>query len=65
MSYVERVSITDALFPHEEGDEIFISEHGREYVACFRDDEFNGSAFGFGPDPLLAAADLVLQPWKG
>lgn len=59
------IPITDGAFPIEEGDEISIQEFGGEFVACFRDEEFNGPAFGFGPCPLLAAADLVLDPWKG
>jgi hypothetical protein len=62
---MKRIPITDAAFPSEEGDEISISRHGGGYVACFREEEFNGQAFGFGSCPLLAAADLVLQPWKG
>lgn len=58
------IPITEAVFPDEVGDEISISKHGREYVACFREEEFNGPAFGFGACPLLAAADLVLHPWR-
>lgn len=60
-----RIPITEFDLPDEQGDEISISEHGGEFVACFRETEFNGAAFGFGPCPLLAAADLLLQPWKG
>jgi hypothetical protein len=62
---MNRISITEAALPEEEGDEISISEHGGEFVACFREEEFNGWQNGFGACPLLAAADLVLQPWKG
>lgn len=58
------IPITEAAFPHEEGDEITIIRYGGLCVASYSDeepDEFHGEAFGFGPCPLLAAADLVLQ----
>jgi hypothetical protein len=61
---MKRIPITEATFPFEEGDEISISEHGDKFYACFREEEFNGWHDGEGDCPLLAAADLVLQPWK-
>lgn len=59
------IPITESAFPFEEGDEISITEHGGIFIACFREDELNGEQYGEGSCPLLAAADLVLQPWKG
>ena len=60
-----RISITEDAFPDEEGDEISFFEHGGIVIACFRESELNGEQFGEGACHLLAAADLVLQPWKG
>lgn len=61
---MKRIPITESTLPHEEGDEISISQHGGKFYACFREEEFNGWQNGEGSCPLLAAADLVLQPWK-
>lgn len=60
-----RIPITQSAFPCEEGDEISIWKQGGKYYACFREEEFNGRQDGEGDCPVLAAADLVLQPWKG
>jgi hypothetical protein len=60
-----QISITDAALPEEEGDEISIWKQGNRYYACFREAEINGQQDGEGDCPVLAAADLVLQPWKG
>jgi hypothetical protein len=59
------IPITEAAFPYEVGDEISITQHGNRFYACFREEEFNGTQDGEGDCPLLAAADLVLRPWKG
>lgn len=57
------ISITDGAFPFEEGDEISISEVGGRFFACFREEEIS-ERFGEGDCPLLAAADLVLDPYR-
>lgn len=50
------------LIPH---DEIIVFRCGTGWGACYRDEEFNGPNFGFDPVcPLLAEAELVLNPWK-
>jgi hypothetical protein len=62
---MNRISITEAAFHPEELEELSIWQQGSRYYACFRDDEINGTQDGEGDCPWLAAADLVLQPWKG